>query len=168
MPSCANPRGVLRRCLRFVGSALVATALLSCSGAEGGRTILNQDVEALLDEQVVVEHDEAEREREHIVAGPDFEELANPALFDVLARSSRRRLCCMAARNPASQPRVCRRPQRHRDHKVARGPAGCLGMGMLTRPCICSLSRALGDLSDIVRLGTFGRRYDDGATKGSS
>jgi hypothetical protein len=45
---------------------------------------------------------------------------------------------------------------------------GCLGMGMLTRPCICSLSRALGVLSDIVRLTGFGRRYDDGATKGSS
>lgn len=42
------------------------------------------------------------------------------------------------------------------------------GRALLTRPCICSLSRALGDLSDIVRLAGFGRRYDDGATKGSS
>ena len=75
---------MLRRCLYIAWSALLAAALLFC---EGRRTILDQDVEALLDEQVIVEHDETEREREHIVACPDFEEFANPPLFDVLAQS---------------------------------------------------------------------------------
>lgn len=70
----------------------------------GRRTILEEDVQALPDKQVVVEHDETEREREHIVASPDLEKLANSPLFaqqHPLALSSRD---CMEARNPASRP----------------------------------------------------------------
>jgi len=44
------------------------------------RTILDQYVQALLDKQVVVQHDETEREREDIVAGADLEKLANGSL----------------------------------------------------------------------------------------
>lgn len=44
------------------------------------RTILDQDVQALLDEEVDVEHDEPERERKHVVACPDLEELAHASL----------------------------------------------------------------------------------------
>lgn len=38
-------------------------------------TVLDQNVEALFDEQVGVEHNEAERQREHIVAGALAEEV---------------------------------------------------------------------------------------------
>lgn len=40
-------------------------------------TVLDQDVEALLDEQVVVENNEAEGQREDVVAAADLEKLAN-------------------------------------------------------------------------------------------
>lgn len=43
-------------------------------------TVLDQNVEALLDEQVGVEHNEAERQREHIVAGALAEEVSNSYL----------------------------------------------------------------------------------------
>lgn len=42
-----------------------------------GRTILEQDVEALFDEQVGVEEDEAERQRQDVVAGADLEKVAD-------------------------------------------------------------------------------------------
>lgn len=45
-----------------------------------GRTVLNQDVETLLDEQVGIENDKAEREGQDIVAGANFEEIANRIL----------------------------------------------------------------------------------------
>lgn len=45
-----------------------------------GRTVLNQDVETLLDEQVGIENDKAEREGQDIVAGANFEEFANRIL----------------------------------------------------------------------------------------
>lgn len=40
-------------------------------------TVLDQDVEALLDEQIGVEHNEAERQRKHIVAGALAEEVSD-------------------------------------------------------------------------------------------
>lgn len=43
-------------------------------------TILDQDVQALLDEQVVIENNKTEREREHVVTCPDFEKFANGSL----------------------------------------------------------------------------------------
>jgi len=42
---------------------------------------LDENAEALLDEQFGVEHNETERERQHIVARPDLEKLADPLLF---------------------------------------------------------------------------------------
>ena len=45
-----------------------------------GHTILDKDVEALPYQQVVVEHDQAERQRKDVVARPDLEELADPSL----------------------------------------------------------------------------------------
>jgi hypothetical protein len=81
---------VLKRCLFIVNitaSAIVPLVLLVLRlqaarprEGQGQHTILNQNVEALLDEKVVIEHDETEGEREHIIAGPDLEELANPPL----------------------------------------------------------------------------------------
>lgn len=46
----------------------------------GSRTILNEDVQALLDEEVVVEDDQSERERQHVVAGSDLQKLADSPL----------------------------------------------------------------------------------------
>lgn len=66
--------------------------------------------------------------------------------------------------NPASHSILPRNPTKRDSGPVV----PCLGTGMLTKPCIWSLSSALGAFSDIVRLGGFGRRYDEGATKGSS
>lgn len=43
-------------------------------------TVLDQDVEALLDEQVGVEHNEAEGQRQHIVAGALAEEVSDGIL----------------------------------------------------------------------------------------
>lgn len=43
-------------------------------------TVLDQDVEALLDEQVGVEHNEAEGQRQHIVAGALAEEVSDGVL----------------------------------------------------------------------------------------
>lgn len=40
-------------------------------------TVLDQDVGALLDEQVGVEHNEAEGQRQHIVAGALAEEVSD-------------------------------------------------------------------------------------------
>lgn len=40
-------------------------------------TVLDQDVEALLDQQIGVEHNEAERQRKHIVAGALAEEVSD-------------------------------------------------------------------------------------------
>jgi len=45
------------------------------------RTILYENAEALLYEQFGVEHNETEREGQHIVACPDLEKLADPLLF---------------------------------------------------------------------------------------
>jgi hypothetical protein len=42
---------------------------------------LNEDVQALLDEEVVVEHHKTEGQGEHIIAGSDLEELADPPLL---------------------------------------------------------------------------------------
>lgn len=41
------------------------------------RTVLDEDIQALLDEQVGIENDEAERQRQHIVAGALAEELSD-------------------------------------------------------------------------------------------
>lgn len=43
-------------------------------------TILRQDIETTLDQQCGVEDDQPEAQREHVVAGTDFEELSNPML----------------------------------------------------------------------------------------
>ena len=74
------------------GADTISTIAVSCirsqprrkagSGHEWRRTILYQDVEALFDEEVVVEDDQSEGQREHIVAGSDFEEFANRSLMD--------------------------------------------------------------------------------------
>lgn len=45
-----------------------------------GRTILNQDIEALLDEQVGVEDDEAKGQRQDVVARADLEKVADGLL----------------------------------------------------------------------------------------
>lgn len=45
-------------------------------------TVLDEDVETLLNEQIRIEHDEAEGQRQHIVAGALAEELANRFLCD--------------------------------------------------------------------------------------
>ena len=126
------------------------------------RTILDQDIQTLLDKEVVVEHDETEGKREHIVAGPDFQELADSPLIDKLATR-----LCKEDRNPAGRRQL---PASRMPHiqRSGGGAGSCLGMGMLTRPCNCSLSRELGVFSDIVRLGGFGRRYDEGAARGCS
>ena len=50
------------------------------SGGAGERTVLDHDVEALLDEEVIVEHNEAKGKREDIVAAADLEEVANISL----------------------------------------------------------------------------------------
>jgi len=44
-------------------------------------TVLDQDIQALLDEQVVVENDQAERKRKYVVASSDLKELADTPLF---------------------------------------------------------------------------------------
>lgn len=46
----------------------------------GYHTVLHEDVHASSDEEVVVEHDESEGERQDIVAGSDLEKLANGRL----------------------------------------------------------------------------------------
>lgn len=43
---------------------------------------MDQDVQALLDEEVVVEDDETEGERQHVVAGSDTEKVAQAFLED--------------------------------------------------------------------------------------
>lgn len=45
------------------------------------RTILDEDVQALLDEQGGVEDDQTEAERQDVVAGPDLEKGADGLLF---------------------------------------------------------------------------------------
>lgn len=49
-------------------------------GQDRARTILQEDVEALLDEQVGIEDDQAEGEGQHIIAGPFLEEVADGSL----------------------------------------------------------------------------------------
>ncbi len=53
---------------------------LALAGVGDGRTILNQDVETLLDEQVGVEDDEAKGQRQDVVAGADLEKVADGLL----------------------------------------------------------------------------------------
>lgn len=49
----------------------------------GGRhAVLYEDVQALLDGQRCIEHDKSETERKDIIAGTDFEEVANGTLQD--------------------------------------------------------------------------------------
>lgn len=45
-------------------------------------TVLNQDIQALLDQQLVIEDDKTARQGEYVVAIPDLEELADASLQD--------------------------------------------------------------------------------------
>jgi hypothetical protein len=49
----------------------------------GERTVLDEDAKRLLDEQLGIENDEAERQWKDIVTGADFEEIANRFLQEV-------------------------------------------------------------------------------------
>jgi hypothetical protein len=58
------------------------TAFEGSEGESRERTVLCQDVDALLDEQIGIEDDKAEGEWQDIVAGTNFEEIANRVLQD--------------------------------------------------------------------------------------
>lgn len=44
---------------------------------------MNQDVQALPDEELVIEDDEAEGQGKHVVASADFEKLADASLLNI-------------------------------------------------------------------------------------
>ena len=138
-------------------------------------TVLGQDGQALLNEQVVVQDNKSERQRQNIVTGPDLEKLANLSLRSRLDGYQSRTVEVGLRGNGGLVPRIARtarargttvggREQGRRERR-ARG----VSREVLTSPCIWSLSRGPAGLgSDIVRLLGLGRRYDEGATKGSS
>ena len=71
---------VLKRFLRRFSQKGTVLGPAQPRGSLGSRTILNEDVKALSDEEVVIEHNQAKGERQHIVACPDLQELADGPL----------------------------------------------------------------------------------------
>ena len=53
------------------------------------RTILDQNRQALLDQQLGVEDDQSEAQRQHVVTRPDLEEITNPLLLTEQERQLR-------------------------------------------------------------------------------
>lgn len=63
------------------GRAVSTRVAVSWSGnIKLARTILKEDIEALLDEQIGVENDQAKGERENVVTGPFLEEVPDGSL----------------------------------------------------------------------------------------
>lgn len=110
-------------------------------------TILDQDIQALLDEEVVVEDNEPEREREDVVAGSDLEEFADASLSSLWLA-------------PAVLPR---RAVRRRDLSLPNPASAPYRGDLLTSPSLCDCSasaegkrraqqRAARDCVSLVRL----------------
>jgi hypothetical protein len=112
-------------------------------------TILKEDAETLLDKEVCVEDDQAEGERQNIIACSDFEEISNRILqSDQLALYS----------VTQTLPKI----DLYSGILSRRISTGV----RLTSPCICSLSKGVSSLGSITR--DSGRRYVFGCTKGDS
>jgi hypothetical protein len=92
----------------------------------GALAVLVEDVQALLDEQRRVQHDQAVADGQHIVAGPRLEECADRSLAGVSGVVGRTLQATVCA--PGSQSAPCRR----RGGRVAR--AGSEARQRPTRP----------------------------------
>lgn len=81
-------------------------------------TILDEDVQALLDKQRGIEYNQTEADGKDVVAGADFEEGSNGALYEV------QRLACIHASPPAG----CRVGLTHQSFDLL-FIDGCEGLG---------------------------------------
>lgn len=141
------------------GSALrVAFEMSTLRGKRGAQTILEENVEALLDEQVGIENDKAEGKRQHIIARPLLEEVSDGSLhvhddavsLAISVRSRKRPNGCLAG-----LPR--RANYRARKGVCAHSPnlaAGRDRPGSTEGPALLEGCRGGGERSMVERSGT--------------